>query len=71
MKMRQVLEGARGGAAPSSNVGALSDIVALNAGAALYVAGRAPSLREGVETAREILASGAAMAKLEALKRFR
>jgi len=51
--------------------GALADLVAANAGAALYVAGRADSLREGVTMAREILAGGAAAAKLEQLRRFR
>ncbi len=51
--------------------GALADIVALNAGAALYVAGRADSIAEGVRRARETLASGAALAKLEALRSFR
>ncbi len=51
-------------------VGPLADIVALNAGAALYVAGQAPSIAEGVVQARAVLASGAAHAKLQALKSF-
>lgn len=51
--------------------GALHQIVAANAGAALYVAGRCASLREGVETAREILESGLALETLEALKLVR
>jgi anthranilate phosphoribosyltransferase len=50
--------------------GALTDIVVLNAGAALYVSGRAESIAEGVELARAVLASGAARAKLQALKSF-
>ncbi|MDQ1348168.1 MAG: Anthranilate phosphoribosyltransferase [Acidobacteriota bacterium] len=50
--------------------GALADIVALNAGAALYVGGRAASIAEGVEMARAVLASGAAHAKLQALRSF-
>ncbi|MBP9825464.1 MAG: anthranilate phosphoribosyltransferase [Thermoanaerobaculia bacterium] len=50
--------------------GALTDIVALNAGAALYVGGRAASIAEGVEMARAVLVSGAAHAKLLALKSF-
>jgi len=50
--------------------GALADIVALNAGAALYVAGIASSIAEGLGRARTLLASGAALAKLEALKSF-
>ena len=40
----------------------------LNAGGAIYVAGRAESLAEGVALATESLDSGAALAKLEALK---
>ncbi|HVI60373.1 MAG TPA: anthranilate phosphoribosyltransferase [Luteimonas sp.] len=42
------------------------EIVALNAGAALYVAGVADSIAGGIEQARAAIASGAAMAKLEA-----
>jgi len=42
------------------------DIVALNAGAAIYVAGKAPSMAEGVERAQEVIASGAARARLDA-----
>jgi anthranilate phosphoribosyltransferase len=45
--------------------GPARDIVALNAGAALYAAGIAPSIAEGVTRAREVLASGAARAKLD------
>ena len=48
-------------------VGARADIVALNAGAALYVSGVAASVREGVAMAREAMASGAALRKLEEL----
>lgn len=51
--------------------GALADLVALNAGAALYVAGRAATLREGVEAACDLLVSGSARAKLEQLRSFR
>lgn len=50
--------------------GAERDIVALNAGAAIYAAGVADSLEEGVERASASLASGAAMAKLDALRAF-
>ncbi|HRO28000.1 MAG TPA: anthranilate phosphoribosyltransferase [Luteimonas sp.] len=42
------------------------EIVALNAGAALYVAGVADSIRDGIARARAAIASGAALAKLEA-----
>lgn len=41
------------------------DIVALNAGAALYVSGVADTIAAGVERAREVIASGAAQRKLE------
>jgi anthranilate phosphoribosyltransferase len=44
--------------------GPLRDIVLLNAGAALYCAGVAASVSEGVKRAREVVASGAAAAKL-------
>jgi anthranilate phosphoribosyltransferase len=50
--------------------GPLADVVALNAGAALYVAGLAADLREGLEQARVALRSGAARAKLNALRGF-
>jgi anthranilate phosphoribosyltransferase len=46
------------------------DVSLLNAGAALYVGGRAEDLREGVQLAARAIDSGAAMAKLEALKTF-
>ena len=44
--------------------GAARDIVMLNAGAALYAANVAGSIAEGIERAREAIASGAAKAKL-------
>jgi len=44
-----------------------SDIVALNAGAALYAAGCAHSIEDGVEAAWEVMESGEASAKLDAL----
>jgi anthranilate phosphoribosyltransferase len=47
--------------------GAARDIVALNAGAAIYAAGLAPDLNAGVRSALAVLASGAAKAKLAAL----
>jgi len=46
--------------------GAARDVVALNAGAAIYVAGVAGSVAEGIALARKVLASGAARAKLDA-----
>jgi anthranilate phosphoribosyltransferase len=47
--------------------GVARDIVQLNAGAAIYVAGLADSLANGIKKAGEILASGAAKAKLAQL----
>jgi anthranilate phosphoribosyltransferase len=47
--------------------GARHDIVVANAGAALYVAGLAASIRDGVALAHESIASGAAKQKLEEL----
>jgi anthranilate phosphoribosyltransferase len=47
--------------------GARTEIVAANAGAALYVSGAAPTIRDGVTMAREAIANGAAMAKLQEL----
>jgi anthranilate phosphoribosyltransferase len=49
---------------------AARDIVALNAGASLYVAGRADSLEQGVEHARFLISTGAARQKLDALVGF-
>ncbi|HWH95191.1 MAG TPA: anthranilate phosphoribosyltransferase [Baekduia sp.] len=45
--------------------GADADLVLLNAGAAIYAAGRVEALRAGVELAREVIASGAAARTLE------
>jgi anthranilate phosphoribosyltransferase len=45
--------------------GPAHNIVALNAGAAIYVAGVAKTLKQGVERAREAIASGAARKKLD------
>ncbi|MBU1187617.1 MAG: anthranilate phosphoribosyltransferase [Gammaproteobacteria bacterium] len=47
--------------------GAAADIVALNAGAGIYVADRADSLQSGYRLAREILASGKAWQRLQQL----
>ncbi len=49
---------------------AASDIVALNAGVALYAANVVISMGEGVALARRTLTSGAALTKLEQLKAF-
>jgi len=61
VQLRSVLEGTEG---------ACMDMVLLNAGAALMAAGKASALREGVDLAREIIKSGAALAKLKALVAF-
>jgi anthranilate phosphoribosyltransferase len=58
---RALLDGARS---------AYRDAVLLNAAAALLVAGRASSLKAGVEEAAESLDSGAARRKVEALARI-
>lgn len=49
----------RGGRGPKR------DTVLMNAGAALYIAGKADSMAEGIIAAEEIIDSGLAMAKLE------
>lgn len=50
--------------------GAARDIVALNAGAALYTANLTTSIGEGIHRARDVMASGAARAKLDAFVTF-
>jgi anthranilate phosphoribosyltransferase len=60
-RVRHALEGASEPAA---------DIVALNAGAALYLAGRADDLASGVVLARSVMMNGAATAKLNELIAF-
>jgi anthranilate phosphoribosyltransferase len=55
----RVLEALRGEPGPAH------DIVALNAGTALYAAGVADSIEEGLKKARAAIASGAALAKLD------
>jgi anthranilate phosphoribosyltransferase len=47
--------------------GARRDVVIANAGAALYVGGLAPTIPDGITLAREALASGAALRKLQEL----
>jgi anthranilate phosphoribosyltransferase len=50
--------------------GAYRDAVLLNSAAALVVADKAASLKDGVEMARDSIESGAAMAKIEGLARI-
>ncbi len=52
-------------AALDNTPGLSLEIVALNAGAALYVAGVAESIGDGIARAREAIAAGAARAKLD------
>jgi len=56
--LMEILEGERG---------ACRDIAVVNAGAAIYTGGRAPSIRSGAEQAAFAIDSGNALAKLEAL----
>ena len=78
LNVRQHPIEAMAGGAPAENAriaravlagekGARSDIVAVNAGAALYVSGAVPSIRDGVALARQSIASGQARRKLEEL----
>lgn len=57
-------------AALADTAGAARDIVALNAGASIYVSGLAGSLEQGVEKARAAISSGAASRKLAAFVEF-
>jgi anthranilate phosphoribosyltransferase len=54
----------------ANEAGAARDIVALNAGAGIYVAGLAPTLAGGVQKALATIASGAARKKLDAFVGF-
>lgn len=44
------------------------DIILLNAGAALYIAGKVPSFKDGINLATELIDSGKAMQRLETFK---
>jgi len=78
---RSRLADLKGGSTPEESAVMLRDILGgaegpkrgmllLNSGAALYAAGKAPGLKTGVELAAEIIDSGAALAKLDALIKF-
>jgi anthranilate phosphoribosyltransferase len=54
----------------NNQAGTAKDIVLLNAGAAIYAANLVDSLQAGIEQADRMIASGAAMAKLNALIAF-
>jgi len=60
---RAILDGARSGAQHRASV----DLATINAGAAIYVAGRADTIADGVEAARTALEEGSAA---EALERY-
>ena len=59
--IRQIFAGERG---------PRRDVVVMNAGAVLYLAGKAPTLSEGVILAAETIDRGAAEAKLKAMIRY-
>lgn len=46
------------------------DIVLLNSGCALYICGKAPTIKDGIEMARESISSGKALEKLKELVEF-
>ena len=46
------------------------NVVCLNAGAAIYIAGKAATISDGVQQAQELIASGSALAKLNQLIKF-
>jgi anthranilate phosphoribosyltransferase len=52
----------------SGRPGPARDVVLLNAGAAIYVAGRAATIADGIARARESIDTGRALGKLEALR---
>ena len=51
----------------SGKKGARRDAVLMNAGAALYIADKAPTMAEGIALAAELVDSGKAMQVLECL----
>jgi len=55
------------GIVTGETTGAKRDIILANAGAAIYIAGEADTVREGAEQAREAIESGAAAEKLDVL----
>ena len=55
-------------AALAGDPGPAADVLALNGGAAIYTARGTKTLAEGIKRAREVLASGCALATLEAMR---
>jgi anthranilate phosphoribosyltransferase len=58
------------GERPTEDAQKAADIIALNAGAAVYVSGIAASLQEGVKMAEDAIGSGLAKAKIQELAAF-
>jgi anthranilate phosphoribosyltransferase len=54
----------------NGELGAARDIVLLNAGAAIYVAGLADNLTAGIERAAQVIDQGLALTKLNALQQY-
>ncbi len=54
----------------SGKTGAKRDIVLLNAGAAIYVGGKADSIKEGIEIAKDTIDKGLALDKIKELAEF-
>ena len=57
-------------AALANEPGAARDIVSLNSGASIYVAGLAPTVADGMKRAQAVIASGAARKKLDQFVAF-
>lgn len=54
----------------SGQPGAAADMIALNAGAAIFLADKAASLEEGIKRAQQVLKQGLALKKLDQLVQF-
>lgn len=65
-----LITAALGGSDKDERAQRAANVVALNAGAALYVAGVSDSLADGVAKAQDVLASGAALDKLHQLAKM-
>tara|TARA_S200000501_G_scaffold320756_1_gene315832 strand:+ start:271 stop:1302 length:1032 start_codon:yes stop_codon:yes gene_type:complete len=71
IKVNNVLESKQKIIESLQNVsGAARDIVILNSGAAIYIAGIKNSIHEGINYAKELISNGLAREKLEELKKF-
>lgn len=65
-----LIKQALAGKATDLRIQKAQDIIAFNAGAAIYVAGKASSLKEGVKSAQKIIASGQALMKMQNFAEF-